>query len=363
MAGVIRADLGLPLPERPVWQGEPVARLTGRIELLDASTTSALFDEGAWQDPQVLDREALKLLDAGADVVWTPSGTATLSGSPTYGQASPTTVTTGLTLWLREPLPAKDFRGHLLDSWLTQTPAPEGHLPSRTRIQITAPAPGQQPPPLLVEAGYRAGWETVTIDPAPAFGLSSPASRITANLLQRRRLHLAEVQEHYYADPPQIERGWREHLIDTDGQVYLDMVNNVASVGHAHPRLAEVAARQFRLLNTNSRFNYAAITEFAERLTATLPDELDTVFFVNSGSEAADLAIRLAMAATGRPGIVAMREAYHAGRSPATPSPPRSPTTPMPSAPGRPGCTPSMRPTPSAAGIGAPNRGATPPRQ
>ncbi|MEH3078583.1 MAG: aminotransferase class III-fold pyridoxal phosphate-dependent enzyme, partial [Quadrisphaera sp.] len=122
---------------------------------------------------------------------------------------------------------------------------------------------------------------------------------------------LAEVQEHYYDAPPRIERGWREHLVDVDGRVLLDMVNNVASVGHAHPRVVEAGARQMHLLNTNSRFHYRAVTEYAERLVATLPDELDTVFLVNSGSEATDLAIRLAMASTGRQDVVAMREAYH----------------------------------------------------
>ena len=69
--------------------------------------------------------------------------------------------------------------------------------------------------------------------------------------------------------------------------------------------------RQLRRLNTNSRFNYEAVVEFSERLAATLPDPLDTVFLVNSGSEASDLAMRLAMAATGRRDVVAVREAYH----------------------------------------------------
>ncbi len=119
------------------------------------------------------------------------------------------------------------------------------------------------------------------------------------------------MQEHYYSHPPRIERGWREYLVGVDGRVYLDMVNNVASVGHAHPRIHAAVSRQTRLLNTNSRFHYAAITEYGERLAALLPDELDTVFFVNSGSEAVDLAIRLAMAATSRQDIVAMAEAYH----------------------------------------------------
>jgi 4-aminobutyrate aminotransferase-like enzyme len=99
--------------------------------------------------------------------------------------------------------------------------------------------------------------------------------------------------------------------MSTAGRSYLDMVNNVTVLGHAHPRIADTAARQLRRLNTNSRFNYEAVVEFSERLAALLPDPLDTVFLVNSGSEASDLAIRLATAATGRRDVVAVREAYH----------------------------------------------------
>ena len=119
------------------------------------------------------------------------------------------------------------------------------------------------------------------------------------------------MQEHYYDAPPRIERGWREHLIGTDGRVFLDMVNNVTPLGHGHPKLAEAVARQLRRLNTNSRFNYGAVVEFSERLASLLPDPLDTVFLVNSGSEAVDLALRVALAATGRRDVVAVLEAYH----------------------------------------------------
>jgi 4-aminobutyrate aminotransferase-like enzyme len=122
---------------------------------------------------------------------------------------------------------------------------------------------------------------------------------------------VASVQEYYYLRPPRIERGWREHLIGTDGRSYLDMVNNVAIMGHGNPQLADVVARQWRRLNTNSRFNYGAVVELSDRLAATLPDPLDTVFLVNSGSEADDLALRLAMATTGRQDVVAVAEAYH----------------------------------------------------
>jgi 4-aminobutyrate aminotransferase-like enzyme len=119
------------------------------------------------------------------------------------------------------------------------------------------------------------------------------------------------VQEHYYQNPPEIERGWRRHLFDTDGRAYLDMLNNVSILGHGEPRLAAATYRQWRLLNTNSRFNYSTIVEYSERLAALAPDPLDTVFLVNSGTEAVDLALRLAWSKTGRRDIVAVQEAYH----------------------------------------------------
>jgi 4-aminobutyrate aminotransferase-like enzyme len=130
-------------------------------------------------------------------------------------------------------------------------------------------------------------------------------------LLRRREASFAAVQEHYYADPPRIERGWRHHLAATGGRVYLDMVNNVAVLGHSHPRVEAAVARQLRRLNTNSRFNYASVVEFSERLAGLLPAPLDTVFMVNSGSEAVDLALRLALVGTGHQDVVAVREAYH----------------------------------------------------
>jgi 4-aminobutyrate aminotransferase-like enzyme len=167
--------------------------------------------------------------------------------------------------------------------------------------------------PDFVRPEYAAGWLAGLLDPSPLLGLPATASDSTADerLWQRRARSYATVQEHYYADPPQIERGWREHMVATDARSYLDMVNNVAILGHGHPVLADAVARQWRRLNTNSRFNYGAVVELSERLAATLPDPLDTVFLVNSGSEAGDLALRLAMAATGRQDIVAVAEAYH----------------------------------------------------
>jgi 4-aminobutyrate aminotransferase-like enzyme len=111
----------------------------------------------------------------------------------------------------------------------------------------------------------------------------------------------------------QVQRGWRHHLVDTTGRSYVDMVNNVSGLGHGHPGVADAVNRQIRILNTNSRFLYRELAEYSERLLALFPEGcgLDTVLLVNSGSEAVDLALRLAQAATGRKTVVALREAYH----------------------------------------------------
>ena len=181
--------------------------------------------------------------------------------------------------------------------------------PGRVWLQIrTGP---DQAVPAFVRPEYAAGWLALTRDPAPLLGLSARPTGTdedAGELVRRREQALAGVQEQYYRRPPRIERGWREYLCSVDGRSYLDMVNNVASVGHAHPRIHAAVSRQTRLLNTNSRFHYAAITEYGERLAATLPDPLDTVFLVNSGSEAVDLALRLAMATTGRHDVVVVDE-------------------------------------------------------
>src|SRR6185436_10188474 len=99
--------------------------------------------------------------------------------------------------------------------------------------------------------------------------------------LARRNGSVAAAQRLYYADPPELVRGWRHLLYDADGRPYVDAINNVAVIGHAHPAVAEAAYRQLRLLNTNSRFLYGVMAEYAERLADTLPAPLDRVFLVN----------------------------------------------------------------------------------
>lgn len=167
-------------------------------------------------------------------------------------------------------------------------------------------------PPLFATPREAAAWSVLCPSPSLLLGPGADAPKPeTAELLARRQAHLAGAQKNYYAAPPQIERGWKEHLFDVEGRAYLDMVNNVSILGHGHPKLAAAISAQWLRLNTNSRFHYAAITEFSERLAALSPDGLDTVFLVNSGSEANDLAIRLSQAHSGARNMLCLLEAYH----------------------------------------------------
>lgn len=328
MGECIRRALGFAPRPHPVWDRSALLDGLADAMILDAGTTAPLTDEGRWLDEASLTDAALAILDGGAPAAVAPAWCARLTGAPLRTPVAPATVPTALTLWLaRESAVAIPSGGRLVASdggftivtdehtvrftGLMDTAAERGLLPARIPIDIQFTRADVGEVPLLVQPAYALGWQTLAGDPTPLIGLPTVVAETEDDTLALRERVLAEVQEHYYDHPPRIERGWREFLIDTDGRVYLDMVNNVTSVGHAHPTVVGAAHRQMRLLNTNSRFNYRAVAEFAERISATLPDELDTVFFVNSGSEATDLAIRIAMAATGRTDIVAMREAYH----------------------------------------------------
>ena len=106
-----------------------------------------------------------------------------------------------------------------------------------------------------------------------------------------------------------------QYLYDTTGRRYLDAYNNVPHVGHGHSRVVQAAAEQMQVLNTNTRYLHDTVVQYAERLTATPPDPLRVCFFVNSGSEANELALRLARTYTRRRGIVVLEDAYHGNTS------------------------------------------------
>jgi 4-aminobutyrate aminotransferase-like enzyme/Ser/Thr protein kinase RdoA (MazF antagonist) len=141
--------------------------------------------------------------------------------------------------------------------------------------------------------------------------LSSSDEESLKSLIERRRRHLGPELELSYDNPVNVVRGEGVWLIDNKGRSLLDAYNNVPSVGHCHPAVVQALARQAATLNTNTRYLHKSVIEYAERLTATMPDDLSVCMFVCSGSEANDLAWRLAKAHTGNAGGIVMEDAYH----------------------------------------------------
>ncbi|XP_040829381.1 5-phosphohydroxy-L-lysine phospho-lyase [Ochotona curzoniae] len=130
-------------------------------------------------------------------------------------------------------------------------------------------------------------------------------------LALRRRLLSASCRLFFPEDPIKMVRAQGQYMYDEQGAEYLDCINNVAHVGHCHPLVVQAAHEQNQVLNTNSRYLHDNIVDYAQRLAQTLPDELCVFYFLNSGSEANDLALRLARQYTGHQDVVVLDHAYH----------------------------------------------------
>jgi 4-aminobutyrate aminotransferase-like enzyme len=130
-------------------------------------------------------------------------------------------------------------------------------------------------------------------------------------LMERRQRILGRNLSVAYREPLHIVRGHKQYLYDDEGRQYIDAYNNVAHVGHCHPQVVEAGQRQMEVLNTNTRYLSELILEYSEKITATLPESLSVCYFLNSGSEANELAIRLARAHTKAREMIVLEHAYH----------------------------------------------------
>ena len=169
--------------------------------------------------------------------------------------------------------------------------------------------------PGVAFASQRAVWTSLSPDPNLLVGI--PADRFPApqptpqQTLATRRNLLGKSLSVSYEKPLKIIRGWMQHLSDDTGRKFLDFYNNVPLVGHNHPHVTAAAQKQLALLNTNTRYLHDTINTYAGRLTALLPETLCVCFFVNSGSEANELALRLARTHTQREDLLVLEHAYH----------------------------------------------------
>ena len=130
-------------------------------------------------------------------------------------------------------------------------------------------------------------------------------------LLKRRTKALGPSYQHFYEKPIQMVRGSGTSLFDADGRKYLDAYNNVAHVGHCHPHVVAALHNQASVLNTNTRYLHDNIVTYAERLAKTFPGDLSVCMFVCTGSEANDLAMRIARSVTGNHGAIVLDNSYH----------------------------------------------------
>ena len=155
----------------------------------------------------------------------------------------------------------------------------------------------------LPKAGHRAA--------LPADPTGTPAIAPPAGVLARRHRLLGAGAELFYAQPLHLVRGSGVWLYDPQGRAYLDVYNNVPHVGHSHPTVVAAIQNQWAILATHTRYLHEGILEYAEQLTARFPAHLNACIFVNSGSEANDVAWRIAQMATGNRGALIMEYAYH----------------------------------------------------
>jgi 4-aminobutyrate aminotransferase-like enzyme/Ser/Thr protein kinase RdoA (MazF antagonist) len=144
---------------------------------------------------------------------------------------------------------------------------------------------------------------------------SSTARGRPADLLARRARLLGPAYRLFYDEPIHVVRGEGVYLYDAEGRRYLDVYNNVPHVGHCHPRVVAALSGQARLLNTHTRYLHERVLDYVERLVATFPSPLGSAMLTCSGSEANELALRIARAATGGRGIIATDYAYHGNTS------------------------------------------------
>jgi 4-aminobutyrate aminotransferase-like enzyme/Ser/Thr protein kinase RdoA (MazF antagonist) len=169
--------------------------------------------------------------------------------------------------------------------------------------------------PGVALASQRDVWTSLSPDPnlllgIPSAKLGEPETPPAETLAQRRRL-LGGNLSISYRKPLKIVRGWMQYLYDDTGRAFLDVYNNVPLVGHSHPRVVGAAQRQLGLLNTNTRYLHDNVIRYADRLTRRMPDPLSVCYVLNSGSEANELALRLARAHTKREDIIVLEHAYH----------------------------------------------------
>jgi 4-aminobutyrate aminotransferase-like enzyme len=173
--------------------------------------------------------------------------------------------------------------------------------------------------PGVARPSQRDVWLSLSPDPNLIVGIPAecfPDEGLSSEQLRKaREKHIGKSLSVSYQNPLRIVRGFMQYLYDENGRAYLDAVNNVSHVGHCHPHVVKAGQEQMAVLNTNTRYLHDNLVRYAERLCATLPEPLSVCFFVCSGSEANELALRLARTHTQGKDLIVVDVAYHGNTS------------------------------------------------
>ncbi|NHJ12931.1 MAG: aminotransferase class III-fold pyridoxal phosphate-dependent enzyme [Candidatus Thorarchaeota archaeon] len=196
------------------------------------------------------------------------------------------------------------------------TPPSNGGWPPHLHFQIIADIfDWKDDFPGVARPSHRRTWLSVCPNPNLILMLPEDELRDTrlskSEILQLRKSLFCSNLSISYREPLQIVRGYKQYLYDEEGRQYLDARNNVPHIGHSHPAVVRAIAEQAAVLNTNTRYLHESLVQYAQYLCSTLPEPLRVCFFVNSGSEANELALRLARTHTRRKDIIVIDNAYH----------------------------------------------------
>jgi 4-aminobutyrate aminotransferase-like enzyme/Ser/Thr protein kinase RdoA (MazF antagonist) len=213
-------------------------------------------------------------------------------------------------LYIGKPIKTGDRIGYLGEN------EENGHWPPHLHFQILLDTLGNRSD--FAGVGFpneRGIWSSICPDPNLLFKdatlTKTQIGQSDEDLINFRKAHLGKSLSLSYSSPLKILRGVKQYLIDADGRKYLDTVNNVAHIGHEHLAAVQAGQAQMAILNTNTRYLHPTIVAFATELLATFPPDLSVVHFVNSGSEANELALRMAEAVTNQRDMIALEIGYH----------------------------------------------------
>lgn len=340
-AAVIRTAIGR--PHAPGAHYAPLVAGDRNATVLDLGPESSVFHDGGWQRPDAVERAVGAALKKH-DLVITQWGAHRLDRASAPCPAAPQNRTLFVEFIANETIelcapfdceiePGGDFIDLVTEGVrlrvsgaeaVAETHAAAGAAVgavklatsgrARARVQWIAAEPNTQ---LEWCAAGDTRATDLRPDPSILLGVAPAPSAVAATRREvaRRDRVLGAASERYWQHPPLIVRGWKQYLIDVEGRPLLDLVNNVTAVGHSHPEIERAASRALKLLNTNSRFLYREYADFVERLVdranRSWPGKFDVAVPVNSGSEAVDLALRMARVFTGRRDVLVPREAYH----------------------------------------------------